>query len=302
MELRHLRYFVAVADEENVTRAAARLHVSQPALSRQVRDLEDELGVPLFERSAKAVRLTEAGRIFLDEARAVLLRSDQAISAVRAAAGGIQGEIHVGYAPSLTVQILPKTLRSFQAAQPGIRVMLHDYTTEEMLVGVREGKLHVALVVRPNVRKMRGLHFDELARYPVCVAVPLGHPLARSRSVKWEKLGRETLIAYSRAGYPEYHESLGAIAELIGGKPKIGEEHDSVTSVIAAVEAGRGVALVASCISCLAGPRLKVLPLVPESAPIIVGALRHAGAVSPAVQQFIASAQPANGRLQPPAK
>src|ERR1700741_4580777 len=102
MELRHLRYFVAVAEEENVTRAAARLHVSQPALSRQIRDLEDEIGFLLLERSAKAVRLTEAGRTFLTEAKAVLQRAEDAVKAARAKAGGAEGEIHVGYAPSLT--------------------------------------------------------------------------------------------------------------------------------------------------------------------------------------------------------
>src|SRR6185369_11615858 len=94
MELRHLRYFVAVAEEQNVTRAAARLHVSQPPLSRQIRDLEDELGVALFEHSAKAVRLTEAGRVFLTEARAVVQRADEAVQTVRAVASGQRGEIH----------------------------------------------------------------------------------------------------------------------------------------------------------------------------------------------------------------
>src|SRR5262245_55176497 len=114
MELRHFRYFVAVAEEQNVTRAAARLRVSQPPLSRQIRDLEDELGVALFERSAKSVRLTEAGRVFLEEARAVLSRAEEAAQTVKAVAGGKRGELHVGYAPSLTVELLPQALRTFQ--------------------------------------------------------------------------------------------------------------------------------------------------------------------------------------------
>src|SRR2546428_5308290 len=100
MELRHLRYFVAVAEEQNVTRAAARLHVSQPPLSRQIRDLEDELGIALFDRSAKSVRLTEAGRAFLAEARLVLQRAEDAVEMAQDVAGGKRGEIHVGYAPS----------------------------------------------------------------------------------------------------------------------------------------------------------------------------------------------------------
>ena len=114
MELRHLRYFIGVAEEENVSRAALKLHVSQPALSRQIRDLEDELGFQLLERSAKSVRLTEAGRVFLVEARAVLQRAEDAVKTARAIATG-GGELHVGYAPSLTARILPATLRAFQS-------------------------------------------------------------------------------------------------------------------------------------------------------------------------------------------
>src|SRR5437016_75278 len=113
MELRHLRYFVAVAEEENVSRAALKLHVSQPALSRQVRDLEEELGFELLERSAKSVRLTNGGRAFLDEARAVLQRAEAAVKKARAVADGEDGELHIGYAPSLTARILPPTLRRF---------------------------------------------------------------------------------------------------------------------------------------------------------------------------------------------
>src|SRR5437764_12261217 len=108
MELRHLRYFVAVAEEENVSRAALKLHVSQPALSRQIRDLEDELGFLLLERTAKSVRLTEAGRKFLEEARAVVELSQQAVRNARAVATGQRSEVRLGYAPSLTAQILPR--------------------------------------------------------------------------------------------------------------------------------------------------------------------------------------------------
>src|SRR5262252_6816760 len=134
MELRHLRYFVAVAELENVTRAAQKLHISQPALSQQIRDLEAELGFALLERSAKSVRLTEAGRTFVSEAKAVLERAEQAVKAAREVATS-GGELHVGYAPTLTARILPQTLRAFQTQFPKIRVRLHDSSTEEMLAG-----------------------------------------------------------------------------------------------------------------------------------------------------------------------
>src|SRR4051812_9204291 len=164
MELRHLRYFVAVAEMENVTRAALKLHVSQPALSKQIRDLEEELGFSLLERSAKSVRLTAAGQVFLVEARQVLKRADEAVQGARAVADGSGLELHVGYATSPTVRLLPPTLRAFQAEMPKVRVRLHDLSTEDIFARVRDGKLDVAFIVKPGPAMLRGLDFRELAR------------------------------------------------------------------------------------------------------------------------------------------
>src|SRR6187402_1887103 len=118
MELRHLRYFVAVAEEQNITRAAARLRVSQPPLSRQIRDLEDELGVELLTRSAHAVRLTEAGRHFFGEAKAVLQRAEEAVGSTKDVARGLKGDIDIGYEPSLSVDLLPRALQISQHECP----------------------------------------------------------------------------------------------------------------------------------------------------------------------------------------
>jgi len=291
MELRHLRYFVAVAEEQSVTRAAARLHVSQPPLSRQIRDLEDEIGVALFDHGAKSVRLTETGKVFLTEACAVLQRADEAVQMVKAVANGQRGEIHVGYAPSLTVELLPRALRFFQEANPGVRVQLHDLSTQEMLRGLRDGKLNVALMIQTSAKVLAGLTFEELRRYAVCVAAHPAHSLARARRVSLEQVANERLIGYTLADYPEYHLLLATLFAPLKRLPQIAEEHDSSTSLIAAVEAGRGVALVQQGFDCLSGPRLRVRPLNPAPPPAVVGIAYRKGANSPATAKFVAAAK-----------
>ena len=291
MELRHLRYFIGVAEEENVSRAALKLHVSQPALSRQIRDLEDELGFLLLERSAKSVRLTEAGRAFLIEARAVLQRAEDAVKAARAIATGGSGELHVGYAPSLTTRILPPALRAFQAQLPSVRVKLHDFSTEEMLAGLREGKLQIAFVVRLTPAMLRGLHFQELARDPMCLAVAPKHPLAGRRTVTLAEVAREPLITYSRKDYPDAHEHLAGMFAAIKAKPRIAEEHDSVSSLIAAVESGAGVAVAPQSLTCTAGPRLKLIPISPAPEPLVVGAAWSKDGLTAAAERFLKCAK-----------
>jgi DNA-binding transcriptional LysR family regulator len=295
MELRHLRYFIAAAREENVSRAAVKLHVSQPALSRQIRDLEEELGFSLLMRTAKSVRLTEAGRVFLVEAQAVLDRAVEAVEKARAMAGLGHGKLQVGYAPSPSVEILPRALRAFQAKFPSVRVILHDLSAEEMLSQLHEGKLDVALTVRPSGKSLRGLNFVELARYPLCVAVHPGHALARARAVSIDKLLSEPLLGYTRKDYPDYYTEVEALFRATGRQPGFSEEHDSVTSLIAGVEADHGCAIVPSCIACMAGPRLRLIPLKPAGTPLVVGILLREKP-SPMADEFLKTSSPLNNR------
>jgi DNA-binding transcriptional LysR family regulator len=291
MELRHLRYFIAAAEEENVSRAALKLHVSQPGISRQIKDLEDEIGFQLFERSAKSLKLTEAGKVFLAEAKTILQRSEDAVKNARAVAAGASGELHVGYAPSLTVKILPQALRAFQTQFPRVRVSLHDLSTEEMLAGLREGKLHVALTVQPQKKLLREFDFKLLANYAMSVAVAPKHPLAKLKSVTLAQLANESLIGYSRVDYPDYHAQLENIfAVLAGGHhaPRVTEEHDGIASIIAAVEAGRGYALVPDSFECMVGPRLKIIPLNPRGEMISVGAIWKKDSATALAEKFVA--------------
>ncbi|HSU53381.1 MAG TPA: LysR substrate-binding domain-containing protein [Candidatus Dormibacteraeota bacterium] len=293
MELRHLRYFVAAAEAENVSRAAVKLHLSQPALSRQIHDLEEELGFALFERTAKSIKLTEAGRAFLSDARDLLAKGDEAVHRAKAIATGSREELHIGYAPSPTVKLLPAALRAFQQRASGVRVKLHDLSSEEMLRGVREDKLALAILVRPTKANLRGLRFEELAKEGLCLAVPPNHPFAKIRSVPLAKAAAESFVVFNRADYPDYHEHLQALCASAGARLKIAEEHDSAASLLAAVEAGCGVALVNESMACIAGPRLKFVGISPRPEPLVIGVVWKLKAESEAAQQFVAAAKEA---------
>lgn len=271
MELRHLRYFIAVAEEQNVTRAAARLHVSQPPLTRQIQDLEAELGVELFVRTAKTIRLTEAGRVFLRESKAAMQRVEAAVAAVRATALGKASELHIGHAPSATADFLPAVLRAFHKALPAVRVTLHDMTATEMLDGLRDERLDAAFLVKPERKLPRGLVFHALRSHPMVVAVAPGHAFAKRREVTAAEVLAEPLVAYSRKEYPNYHRLLARALGPRMRKRALAEECDGGPSLIAAVESGKGVCVVPAFLATTAGRRLKFIDLTASPAHAVVG-------------------------------
>jgi DNA-binding transcriptional LysR family regulator len=169
--------------------------------------------------------------------------------------------------------------------------VLHDLSTEEMLSQIGEKKLQVALTVRPSAKLLRGLKFEELARYEGCVAVAPKNPLAKLKFVSLEQISREPLIAYTRKDYPEYHAMLEKLFAPVGRKPRIIGEHDGVSSIVAAVEAGRGFALVPSCVASMVGPRLKLLPIKPALPAVSVVAIWHKESETELVNNFIAAAR-----------
>jgi DNA-binding transcriptional LysR family regulator len=286
MELRHLRYFIATAEEENVSRAASKLHVSQPAISRQIHDLECEIGFQLFERSGKSVKLTEAGRAFLIDARTLLRSTEEAVKKARGIASGAQGELHVGYAPSLTAKILPASLREFQSQFPNVRVALHDVSGEEMLVGLRNDKLHIALTAATEKRPPQGMKSVELLRDAVCAAVSPKHALAKAKAITLDKLLNESLIGFRREDYPGYAELIEETFTEFSQAPRITEEHDGISSVLTAVEAGRGIALVVESVGSLSSSRVKIIPIAGVP-PVSVIALWNKNATSPFIEKFV---------------
>ena len=298
MELRHLRYFVCVAEIENVSRAALKLHVSQPALSRQIRDLENEIGVLLLERTAKSVSLTEAGRVFLDEARAVLNRAEQAVERAQATAGG-DTELHVGHSPTPTAPLLPGILGAYQRAIPQVRVRLYDGTNDENLRGVHEGRLDLAFVwIPPRKSALRKLRFEPLRQELSCLAVSPKHPFARHDSVSLAEAAREPFVGYNREEYRDYYRRLDFVFAKVKVKPRIVEEYDGFSSLIPAIESGRGVALVSESFVHSAGKRVKLLRLTPPSKPATLGIVAPAGPLSAAAEKFWQCAKQAASRAK----
>jgi DNA-binding transcriptional LysR family regulator len=271
LELRHLRYFVAVAEAANFTRAAAGMRVAQPALSRQVQDLEDEIGVDLLRRSPRGVVLTAEGKLFLEEARRILAGADEAVSRVRALARGDAGDLHVGYAPSPSIEVLPPGMAAFQKAAPRVNVLLHDLAGNELCDGLRDGSLELAVMSRPMDENSRGLKFEALRQYPICVAVGPGHRLARFKSVTMDQLATEQLVVFRKKEYTDYHRLLARVFAGVSRRPGVAVECDGASSLVTEVEAGRGVAIMPQVFSRVVGGRLKLRPLTPAPEPLDVG-------------------------------
>ena len=293
-----MRYFVAVAEMENVSRAATqKLHVAQPSLSRQIRDLEDEIGVQLLVRTAKSVRLTDAGRTFFEEARAILKHADEAVVKARSVAG--KQELRVGDWPLGTARIMPELLRGYQQAMPNVHVKLHDWSVDQNIAGVRDGRLHLAIIIPPlKANALAELRFQELATARVALAVSSNHSFARRKSVSLVEAAREPLIGLTPEKYPRYEEYAAAIFAPVNEKPRIVEEHDGWAGLFSAVSAGTGVALSSDAFSYMFGDRIKLLRLTPEPKRVQIGIISRKGILIPAAEKFCQCAQQAFAALR----
>jgi DNA-binding transcriptional LysR family regulator len=295
VELRHLRYFVAVAEMENVSRAATqRLHVAQPSLSRQIRDLEDEVGVPLLERTPRAVRLTDAGRAFLIEARAILKQTTEAVLQARTVGGKRETELHVGDFPLAAARIMPRLLQDYQKAMPNVHVKLHEWPVEKEIAGVRDGKLQLAIIIPPLTGNWRReLRFEELLTLRVCLAVSCNHPFAQREAVSLAEAGREPFVGLLHEEYPQHRVYVDAIFARVKDKPRFVEEQDGWAGLFSAVDAGTGVAITSDAFDYAFGNRVKFLRLTPEPKRVPLGIISRKGRLSPAAEKFCQCARAA---------
>jgi DNA-binding transcriptional LysR family regulator len=284
VELRHLRYFVVVAEEEHFTRAAERLHLSQPPLSRQIKELEEELGVDLFERTPNSIRLTRAGKIFLKDARAILRKAEDAKA--RVLVGKRHERIDVGYAPSLASDFLMRAMSQLAKVAPRVRVMLHDLATQEASNLMLAGKLDLAIGVPPARLPARKLRFDAITSFPSGLLLARTHALAALPRVPLARLRHEPFLSFDRKLYPEYWHGIVRFCAKHGFRPKLAREFDGAASLLAAATAGEGVAIVTR--SLLGAPLegVRFVDVEPETPRVPVGVLRHVGKEPPRVAQL----------------
>jgi DNA-binding transcriptional LysR family regulator len=246
MDLRHLKYVIVLAEELHFGRAAHRLNISQPPLSRQIRLIEDELGVQLFHRTRRDVRLTEAGQKFVDEARLVISQFDHATkSAIRADRGEI-GRLTIGTVPTQKV-LLTRCLREFSCLFPDVHLEFQDACTEGQLVALHEGRIQIGFLVLPV--QAPDLVIEPVSNEPMVLGMPESHPLASNLRVPLQALANEPLIMFPRSHCTGFYDQIIQTCLGAGFSPNIAHEVTNILTGLALVEAGLGVCLFPSSIN-----------------------------------------------------
>lgn len=252
LELRHLRYFVAVAEELNFTRAAERLHIAQPPLSTQIRQLEEELGAQLFEREKRRVYLTAAGRDLLERARSILTAAESAKDAVRRTASGETGELRLGYVPSaMFTEALPGAILRFQQRYPRIQLHLLEMPSIDQLYAVHNRELEVGILRRPDIAIPVGVHLEEWYQAPLVAALPKGHRLAARESLRIADLKDQPLILFPRQSGIGLYWRVVDLCIKAKFRPRVVRETRDYAVMIGLVSAGVGIALVPSDTQCI---------------------------------------------------
>lgn len=270
MDLRQLRQLVVLAETLNFRRAAERLHIAQPPLSISIRRLEESLDARLFERGRRGVRLTEAGRAALHDARLAIFHAEQARRAVRAAAAGEVGTLRVGFVGSATYALLPRALPEFRRRFPRVQLELIESTTARILARVEEEAFDVGIVRYPVVRATP-LLLQTIERDVFAAVLPARHPLARSRRLALADLAAEPFVFYSAAEVPGLHAVALLACQSAGFTPQVSQEAVQVQTVVSLVESGFGVALAPSVAQRHAPERVVFRRLADPQSALAVG-------------------------------
>jgi DNA-binding transcriptional LysR family regulator len=242
VELRHLRYFVAIAEELHFGRAAKRLAIVQPSLSQQIMQLEDELGFPLLRRTKRSVELTDAGKVFLSEARNILAQVQNAKRATQRAFRGEVGQLTVGYISSSAFDVLPVVLSAYRERFPEVEVALREMTTQEQVRALEEGRIQVGLLRLPISSPL--VNVEVIRREPIVCVLPEGHPLALQERVAVPMLASEPFVLQSRQLGGGFYVQLMKLCLSYGFSPNVIQEVTEVYTIVSLVAAGIGVSLV----------------------------------------------------------
>jgi DNA-binding transcriptional LysR family regulator len=288
MELRQLRYFVAIVEAGNFSRAAERLHVSQPPLSIQIKNLEEELGVQLLERSNRGVSLTTAGAIFFDEIRAVLARLEHARIETQRADRGDVGVLSVGFVSIADYSILPSALKHFRARYPLVEVQLHELTTDAQIRELRDARLDLGIGLAPVAEP--DLEFERVLREELVLAAPSGHPaLGSDGAINLRTLSKESFIVPPRDIAPGLYDLIIGHCRLCGFAPRITQQARQMQTVISLVSSGMGLALVPSSVRNLERAGVQYRRLRGKAALIELGILALRDSRSPLREKFAAA-------------
>ncbi|MFD4836702.1 LysR substrate-binding domain-containing protein [Achromobacter sp. NPDC058515] len=261
MELRHLRYFTAVAEELHFTRAAARLGIGQPPLSQQIQQLEREIGTPLFLRLPRGVALTEAGAQFLEDARAILASAERAVDLARRLGRGERGAVSVGFTASAVFHpYLPRAIRAYRDQYPGVRVTLTESNTISLLRGLRAGDVDVAFVRPPYVLDPEH-ESERVLDEPMLVALPPDHPLSRKRSIPIAALADEDFVLYPRPIGAGLYDAIQSACQRAGFAPRVIQEAPQMASIVSLVAAGVGISVVPAAMRHMGAEGIEYRPI-----------------------------------------
>jgi DNA-binding transcriptional LysR family regulator len=284
MELRHLRYFVAVAEELHFRRAAERLHMSQPPLSQQIRNLEEDVGATLLVRNQRRVELTAAGQAYLVRARDILAAVEDAAREARRVQRGEVGRLDVGFVGSAMYSVVPELLRAFRERFPDVGLRLREVGTTEQLRRLEDGRLDIGFLRPPGARA--GLSIETVLMEPVVAAIPERHPLATAAEIRIEDLAGAPLVLMTRAGAPGLRDALTQLTDGLT-EDAIVQEVNEMQTLVGLVAAGVGVSLVPQSLRALAREGVVYRDLTGEVPTVRLSAAWRTGDDSPVLAAFL---------------